>query len=138
MDADGFITFVDRKKDIIRRRGENVSALALEAVIREHPAIADVAVSAVDAEIGDEDIKASLVLAEGASITPEEFFDFVAPKVAYFAVPRYVDIRESLPVNALSRVMKHVMREEGVTDAMWDLEGMGYVATKTGVRKPTS
>ncbi|MFC5745619.1 AMP-binding protein [Actinomadura rugatobispora] len=130
MDADGFVTFVDRKKDVLRRRGENVSALALENVIRGHPAVADVAVSPVPGPFGDDDIKASIVLADGADLDPAEFFEFVRGKVAYFAVPRYVDIRDSLPVNALSRVMKHLLREEGVTDTMWDLEAQGLVATK--------
>lgn len=130
MDAGGHVTFVDRKKDVLRRRGENVSALALETLIRKHPAAADVAVSPVPGTFGDDDIKASLVLAEGASLTPREFFDFMRDKVPYFAVPRYVDIREQLPVNAIGRVMKHVLRDEGVTDAMWDLEGLGLVAAK--------
>ncbi len=125
LDADGFVTFVDRKKDVLRRRGENVSALALEVVIRQHPAIADVAVSPVPGTFGDDDIKASLVLADGAKLTPEEFCDFLRDKVAYFALPRYVDLRPALPVNALSRVMKHVLRDEGITDDMWDLERLG-------------
>lgn len=137
MDADGFVTFVDRKKDIIRRRGENVSALALETVIRGLPGVADVAVSPVPAELGDEEIKASIVLEDGAEITPEAFVDFLHDKVAYFAMPRYVDIRDALPVNALSRVMKHVLREEGVTEAMWDLEAMGLRVGKDG-RRPTT
>lgn len=130
MDENGFITFVDRKKDMIRRRGENVSALALENVLRQHPAIQDVAVSGVPAEIGDEDIKASVVLADGASLDPVELVEFAADKIAYFAMPRYIDIRSELPVNALSRVMKHVLREEGVTEQMWDLEGRGLTGSR--------
>jgi carnitine-CoA ligase len=128
LDAGGFVTFVDRKKDVLRRRGENVSALALENIIREHPAVADVAVSPVPGPFGDDDIKASLVLADGAALAPGEFFEFLRDKVAYFAVPRYVDIRAQLPVNALSRVMKHVLRDEGVTGDMWDLERLGLIA----------
>jgi carnitine-CoA ligase len=127
LDADGFVTFVDRKKDVLRRRGENVSALALENLIRQHPAVADVAVSPVPGPFGDDDIKASLVLAAGAELGPREFFEFLRDKVAYFAVPRYVDIRAQLPVNALSRVMKHVLRDEGVTADMWDLERLGLL-----------
>ena len=128
MDADGFVTFVDRKKDVLRRRGENVSALALENVLRQHPAIADAAVSPVPGPFGDDDIKASLVLADGAVLEPAGFYEFIRDKVAYFAVPRYIDIRTALPVNALSRVMKHVLRDEGVTDQMWDLERLGLVS----------
>lgn len=132
MDAGGLVTFVDRKKDMLRRRGENVSALALENVIRQHPAVADVAVSPVPGEFGDDDIKASLVLADGAVLAPADFFAFMRDKVAYFAMPRYVDIRAQLPVNALSRVMKHVLREEGVTAGMWDLERLGLTVARRG------
>jgi crotonobetaine/carnitine-CoA ligase len=134
LDANGYLTFVDRKKDVLRRRGENVSALALENVIRQHPAIADVALSAVPAALGDDDIKASVVLADGAALEPAEFFAYLRDKVAYFAVPRYVDIRPALPVNALSRVMKHVLIEEGITDAMWDLERLGLTLTRGQAR----
>jgi crotonobetaine/carnitine-CoA ligase len=130
MDDRGCLTFVDRKKDVLRRRGENVSALALENVIRKHPAVSDVAVSGVPADVGEEEIKASLVLRAGAALTPESFFEFIQREVPYFAVPRYVDIRSELPMNALSRVMKHVLREEGVTEDMWDLPALGLVATR--------
>lgn len=130
MDEDGIITFVDRKKDIVRRRGENVSSLALENVIRQHPAVADVAVCGLPSDIGDDDIKACLVLAPGTTLTPVEFFEFVRDRVPYFAVPRYVDVRDALPTNALSRVMKHVLRDEGVRPGTWDLEREGLVARR--------
>ncbi|WP_370617781.1 AMP-binding protein [Mumia qirimensis] len=135
LDENGCVTFVDRKKDVLRRRGENVSALALEGVFRSHPAVRDVAISGVPADVGDDEIKASLVLEDEATLTPEEFFAFATSKLPYFAVPRYVDLRTDLPVNALSRVMKHVLRDEGVTDAMWDLHARGLVATRRGRRE---
>jgi crotonobetaine/carnitine-CoA ligase len=128
LDSGGYVTFVDRKKDVLRVRGENVSALALENLIRTHPAVADVAVSPVPGRFGDDDIKASVVLADGAVLEPREFAEFMRGNVAYFAMPRYVDIRGELPVNALSRVMKHVLRAEGVTEEMWDLERLGLVS----------
>lgn len=134
MDEDGIITFVDRKKDIVRRRGENVSSLALENVIRTHPAVADVAVCGLPSKIGDDDIMACLVLAPDATLTPEEFFEFVRDRVPYFAVPRYVDIRDALPTNALGRVMKHVLRDEGERPGTWDLEREGLVASRRNRR----
>jgi crotonobetaine/carnitine-CoA ligase len=130
MDEDGAVTFVDRKKDVLRRRGENVSSLALEGTIREHPAVADVAVCALPSDLGDDDIKACLVLEEGATLTAEEFLEFVRDRVPYFAVPRYVHIRGSLPANALGRIMKHVLRAEGVPAGTWDLERDGSVVPK--------
>ena len=130
MGEDGVVTFVDRKKDIVRRRGENVSSLALENVIRQHPAVLDVAVCALPATMGDEDIKACLVLAENAMLTSAEFFEFIRDRVPYFAVPRYVDLRDKLPTNALERVMKHVLRDEGVRPGTWDLEQEGLVVAR--------
>jgi crotonobetaine/carnitine-CoA ligase len=127
MDADGIVTFVDRKKDIVRRRGENVSSLAIENVIRQHPAVADVAICGLSAPMGDDDMKACLVLKSGASLTAEEFFEFIRGRVPYFAIPRYVELRVSLPANALGRIMKHVLRAEGVPDGTWDLESKGLV-----------
>jgi crotonobetaine/carnitine-CoA ligase len=130
MEADGVLTFLDRKKDIVRRRGENVSSLAVENVIRQHLAVADVAVCALPADLGDEEIKACLVLAAGATLTAPEFFDFVRDQVPYFAIPRYVDVRDSLPANALGRVMKHVLRAEGVPATAWDMEAEGLVVDR--------
>jgi crotonobetaine/carnitine-CoA ligase len=127
MDADGIITFVDRKKDIVRRRGENVSSLAVENVIREHPSVADVAICALPSAIGDDDMKACLVLEDGASLAADEFFDFIRERVPYFAIPRFVELRASLPANALGRIMKHVLRAEGVPEGTWDLEASGLV-----------
>lgn len=130
VDKDGVVTFVDRKKDIVRRRGENVSSLALENVIRQHPAVRDVAVCALPSDMGDEEIKACLVLEENAELTAAEFFDYIRDRVPYFAIPRYVDVREALPVNALERVMKHVLRAEGVRTGTWDLVKEGLVIPK--------
>lgn len=130
LDADGFLTFVDRKKDVIRRRGENVSSLQLEGVIRAHPLVADVAVCAVPSDLGDDEIKACVVPGPGGTLTPEDLFAYLRDKVPYFAVPRYVQLRDGLPVNALERVMKHVLRAEGVGDGVWDLEALGLVVPR--------
>src|SRR5690606_22337078 len=101
LDADGFLSFVGRAKDMIRRRGENISALQLEDAIREHPAIADVAVYAVPSPLGDEDIKACVVVEPGATLTPSDFFEFLRDRIPYFAMPRFVQLRSELPVNAM-------------------------------------
>jgi hypothetical protein len=111
----------------IGRRGENVSSLAIENVIRQHPSVADVAICALPAAMGDDDMKACLVLRSGASLTPEEFFEFMRGPVPYFAIPRYVDLRASLPANALGRIMKHALRAEGIPHGTWDLESKGLV-----------
>jgi len=125
-DENGFITFVDRKKDALRRRGENVSSQELERAIITHPAIAEAAVIGVPSPMTEDDIKACVVLVEGASVAPEELFSFFKEALPYFAIPRYVEVVDELPKNATLRVMKHLLREKGVTEKTWDLEAMGF------------
>jgi crotonobetaine/carnitine-CoA ligase len=129
-DEDGFITFVDRKKDALRRRGENVSSMEVEAALLGLPAVERAAVCAVPSELTEDDIKACVVLRAGATLTPQEFFDFARATLPYFAVPRYVEVLEALPQNAMGRIMKHVLRERGVTDATWDLDALGLVIAR--------
>jgi crotonobetaine/carnitine-CoA ligase len=137
VDEDGYFTFVDRKKDALRRRGENVSSLELEAAVRQHPSIVEVAASAVSSDLGEDDIKISIVLKPGAELEPSELFSFLVSSVPYYAVARYVDIRKSLPINAVGRVMKHLLREEGVRSDMWDLTGMGFKVKRAESRHRT-
>lgn len=129
-DDEDYLYFVDRKQQSIRRRGENVSSHELEGAIRKHPSVANVAVHAVPSPLGEEDIKAVLVLREDHSVRPAALFEFFAENLPYFAVPRYVEIRVTLPVNAAGRVMKHLLKEEGITAATWDLEAMGLTVAR--------
>jgi crotonobetaine/carnitine-CoA ligase len=124
-DEDGVLTFVDRKKDALRRRGENVASFELEQAIAAHPDIARVAVTAVPSPLGEDDIKASIVCHPGHPVTPEGLFDYFKNNLPYYAIPRYVDVRDSLPSNALNRIMKHLLRQEGVPESAWDLQALG-------------
>lgn len=124
-EEDGFIVFVDRKKDAVRRRGENVSTQELEAAISVHPAIAEVAVHAVPSAATDDDIKVCLVLVTGSEVTPAGLFAFFKERLPFFAVPRYVEIVPDLPRNAVARVLKHELRKRPMTDAVWDFEALG-------------
>ena len=133
MDAEGFVTFVDRKPDALRRRGENVSSMELEAAILRHPRITEVAVHAVESAATEEDdVKACCVVADAGSpeLTPDELFGFFAEHLPYFAVPRYVEFVAELPKNALGRVLKHELRARGVTAATWDLEKLGLAVDR--------
>jgi carnitine-CoA ligase len=133
-DTDGRLYFVDRKKDAIRRSGENVSSVELELAILKHPAIAQVAVHATPAGVREDDIKACLVLEQGMQATPEELFRFFAGALPYYAVPRYVEIIDQLPVNAVGRVLKHRLRDEWDSPGTIDLHGLGLVIDRSARR----
>jgi crotonobetaine/carnitine-CoA ligase len=125
-DADGYFWFKDRKKDAIRRRGENISAFDVEMVINEHPAVLESAVYAVASEVGEDDVMVALVLQPGESLAPEALLRWCEPRLSYFAVPRYVDIRSELPKTPTHRVEKYRLRQQGVTPATWDRERAGF------------
>jgi crotonobetaine/carnitine-CoA ligase len=118
--ADGEYVFVDRLKDSLRRRGENVSSFELEEVFLSHPAVAECAAVGIDAAGDEQDIKVCVVLAR-ASITERELVEHVAAHVPSFMVPRYVEIVGSLPrTDVTNRVTKNLLRDEGVTASTWD------------------
>jgi len=121
-DDDGFFYFVDRKKDYLRRRGENISSFEMEAAFAVHPDIAEVAVHAVPSDKGEDDVKVTAVLRQGARLTPEELFHWATDSVPYYALPRYIEFRDSLPKNPQGRVLKYQLRDEGKTADTWDLE----------------
>lgn len=134
IDDQGFLQFVDRKKDALRRRGENVSSIELEAAIGRFPAVAEVAVHAVPSPVSEDDIKACLVLRGPEAVTPAELFKFFASELPYFAIPRYVEIMPELPKNPMGRVMKPELRRRGVTAETWDLETLGLVVERADRR----
>jgi len=127
VDADGYIYFVDRKKDALRRRGENISSFEMEKALFGHAALRDVAVHAVPSELGEDDVKITVVLQEGAQLSEEELCRWVAERVPFFAIPRYVEFRSDLPRNPVGRVLKYQLRDEGVTPATWDREAAGVI-----------
>lgn len=124
----GAFAFVDRKKDSLRRRGENISSFELEQAIDAHPAIVESAVVAVPSELGEDDIKACV--AASSAITPAELFDFFKNNLPYFAIPRYVDFLDALPRNGVGRVLKHKLRAAGNTAQTWDFEAMDLTVAK--------
>jgi crotonobetaine/carnitine-CoA ligase len=125
LDHDGFLYFVDRKKDAMRRRGENISSFEMEKVLFAHPEVRDVAVHAVPSEISEDDVKVTLVLQDGATVSEEALCRWIADRVPYFAIPRYIEFRDDLPRNPVGRVLKYQLRDEGVTPATWDRDAAG-------------
>lgn len=115
MDADGFLHYVDRLKDSIRRRGENVSSFELEAVITEFDTIVECAAYGVPSELGEDDVMVAVVPHPGRGIDLDELMAYCEDQLARFAVPRYVRIMEELPRNASQRIQKFKLRDEGVT-----------------------
>jgi len=127
MDEEGYFFFVDRKKQAIRRRGENISSFEVESVVSSHDAVLESAVVGVPADVGEEEVKAVVVLKEGHSVTEEELIRWCEPRMAYFAIPRYIAIRGDMPKTPSERVEKFKLKEEGITDDCWDREAEGIV-----------
>jgi crotonobetaine/carnitine-CoA ligase len=121
-DADGWFTFLDRKKDSIRRRGENISSWEVEQVMLAHPDVATAAAVPVPSELGEDEVMACVVARAGATIDPAELISFCEPRMAKFAVPRYVQVLDELPMTPNGKIQKIVLRERGVTEATWDRE----------------
>ncbi|MET0780318.1 MAG: AMP-binding protein [Microbacterium sp.] len=125
-DADGFFYFVDRKKDALRRRGENISSTELEAALRAFPAVAEAAVVAVPSSLGEDDVKAVVRLAPGEKFDLEAFFAWADSALPRFMVPRYVEVVEEFPRTATQRIEKYRLRDLGVTETTWDRERGSY------------
>jgi crotonobetaine/carnitine-CoA ligase len=130
IDDDGYLFFVDRKADYLRRRGENISSYEVESVLMSHGALADVAVHAVPSELTEDDLKVTATLKEGAELRPEELFEWCVDRLPYFVLPRYVEFRSELPRSPVGRVLKRELRDEGVTPATWDAEAAGVTYEK--------
>ena len=111
-DADGYYTFVSRKKDIIRRRGENIAGAELDRVIGEHPDVAEVAAIAVPAELGEDDILAVVVAKPGTSPGARDIADWCAARLAPMKVPRYVLFTDSLPKTPTHKILKTALRAD--------------------------
>jgi crotonobetaine/carnitine-CoA ligase len=125
IDEDGWFYFLDRKKDYLRRRGENISSFEMESAFEQHPDITEVAVHAVLSDASEDDIKVTAVLREGAALTEEDLCRWSVDKVPYFAVPRYIEFRSTLPRNPVGRVLKFELRDQGCTPTTWDMEKAG-------------
>ena len=130
IDDDGYLYFVDRKADYLRRRGENISSFEVESVLMGHGALADVAVHAVPSALTEDDLKLTAIVKEGAAVTEEELFRWCIDELPYFALPRYIEFRTELPRSPVGRVLKRTLRDEGVTATTWDAEAAGMTYEK--------
>ncbi len=121
-DAQGWFYFVDRLKDTLRRRGENISSFEVEEVIRSHPDVTECAVVAVaaDEDGGEDEVMACIVLADGAAVEPAALIAYCEPRMPTYAVPRYIDFLSALPKTASEKIIKLELRKRGVTPSTWD------------------
>jgi crotonobetaine/carnitine-CoA ligase len=129
-DADGWFTFLDRTKDAIRRRGENISSWEVEQILNDHPAIEETAVVGVPSELTEEEVLAVVKVKAEVELAPEAILDYAQDRLPHFAVPRYVRFVSELPKNPQQRIQKFLLREQGVTPDTWDRESSGYVVTR--------
>ncbi|MDP6621239.1 MAG: ATP-dependent acyl-CoA ligase [Alphaproteobacteria bacterium] len=132
IDADGYLYFVDRKKDAIRRRGENISSYEVEQIILKNQAVEDVAAFAVAAETSEDEVMVSLVLRPGSNLTPAALIDFCQQNMAYYMVPRYVEFVPDLPRTMSEKVQKYKLRDaaEARLADIWDREKEGIVVKR--------
>ncbi len=125
-DDDGYLYFIDRMKDCVRRRGENISSFEVEAVINTHEAVLESAVFGVPSELGEEEVMTALVRKLGYALDEIALLDHCAERMAHFAVPRFVRWMDDLPKTPSQRVEKYKLRGEGVTADTWDRDANGY------------
>lgn len=124
-DAEGNFYFVDRVKDALRSRGENISSFDVEAALMAHPSIALAAAIGVPNLTGDQDLLAVVQLEPGGSMDEVELIEAMTERLPSFMVPRYVRVVEEFPMTATQRIQKHLLREVGVTPDTWDRVAAG-------------
>ncbi|MVT50330.1 AMP-binding protein [Bradyrhizobium yuanmingense] len=124
-DSDGHYRFVDRMKDSIRRRGENVSSWEVEQAIQAHPAVAACAIYPLPSELGEDEVAAAILLEPGHLLQPVDIVRHCEGRIAYFAIPRYVRILSQMPLTENGKIKKGVLRDAGVTPDTWDREAAG-------------
>ena len=124
-DEDGYFYFVDRVKDAIRRRGENISSFEVEADVCSHPAVREAAAVAVPSEFSEDEVMVIVAPVPGQKLEARQLAEFLIDTMPYFMVPRYIRILDELPKTPSAKVMKADLRKEGVTSDTWDREAAG-------------
>jgi crotonobetaine/carnitine-CoA ligase len=131
-DADGYLYFVDRQKDCIRRRGENISAFEVEQIIARHPGVAGAAVFPIATSANDEEVAAVIVRKPEAALDEVDLITHCQKNMAYFMVPRYLQFRDELPTTMSQKVEKFKLRQDLESDLAqaWDREAAGVVVAR--------
>ncbi|MGI9657636.1 MAG: AMP-binding enzyme, partial [Gaiellaceae bacterium] len=126
LDADGHFHFADRAKDVIRRRGENISAHEIEEIVTVNSRVKEAAAVPAPSELGEEDV-AIYVVKSDPSLTEREIVEYARANMAYYMVPRYVHFIDELPKTPTHKIAKFVLRERAEREyaVMWDREAHG-------------
>jgi crotonobetaine/carnitine-CoA ligase len=124
-DAEGNFFFVDRLKDAIRRRGENISSVEVELEIAAFPGVMEVAVIAAHSPYGDEEVLAVIAPAPGHAVEPAALIAFLSERLAHFMIPRYVQVIEALPKTPTNKIKKSELRSKELPADVWDREAHG-------------
>ena len=127
LDDDGYLFFTDRKKEAIRRRGENISAYEVETILCTHPDVLEVAAVPVASELSEDDVMVYVVPAAGAAVTYEQIIAYCNENMPYFMVPRYVEFIDELPKTPSEKVEKYKLKTAANADTgrLWDREAAG-------------
>lgn len=125
MTEEGDFYYVDRIKDAIRRRGENISSIEVESQINEHPSVQECAAIAVPSEYGEDEVMIVLAPKAGQTVDPVELLEFLRPRMAHFMIPRYIQIMDELPKTPTTKIQKGPLRDAGITADTWDREAAG-------------
>lgn len=126
-ESDGYFKFVDRLKDAIRRRGENISSFEVEQVLLSHPEIATAAAYPVRSELAEDEVMAAIVRHPGSALDEVAIVRFCEPRMPYFAVPRFLEFVDTLPTTENGKIQKYKLRERGITKDTWDREASGII-----------
>ncbi|MEP9378683.1 AMP-binding protein [Aquabacter sp. CN5-332] len=126
-DEDGYVFFTSRKKERIRRRGENISPYEIESVVISHPAVSDCAAVAVPAAEGEDDVRIVCEVSPASGLRPDELLDWLQGRLPRFMTPRYVDFVAALPRTPNSKVEKYRLMADGIGQTTWDRATGGYV-----------
>ena len=139
-DADGYLYLTDRKKDMIRRRGENISSYEVESVIALHPAVLQVAVYPLQSEHSEDEVAVTVMLKDGQALDPDELVAFCQQQMAAHMVPRFVEFVDAMPLTPTNKIEKYKIKERAQADRsrLWDREGTPGARPdrKTGGRNP--
>ncbi|ORW72891.1 AMP-binding protein [Mycobacterium saskatchewanense] len=135
-DPDGRFYFVGRTKDVIRRRGENISAYEVELAIATHPAVAEVVCVPVPSDSGVEDeVKAFIVLKPASVDAHADFLEYAHQRLPHYMVPRYYEFVDSIPKTSTGKPQKYVLRDLGNSISTWDSHQHGYMVTRSGIQR---